>query len=219
MRNVNLTSVGMKKNRQSPFARRNGPPASEEPIQTDSCLPGMNSPDHQPLGSGRLAGLQGLATILAEANHALNVTLLYGDAETQRWAADAFEEVAKLAVGHEIRPMWWNLDNLSAPGVLAGAVSTAIRADVIVVATRATEGMPLPFYVWVSGWLSHRPQGAGALIALLGVPETPSRHPGRVGQYLRAVAQQGRLVHFVQNHTSRKSDQPGHYSHAVYAAG
>ena len=61
---------------------------------------------------------------------------------------------------------------MSDPAVLAGAVSKAMRADVIMVAIRATEGFPLPFYVWVGSWLPHRLRGKGELVALVAPPQS-----------------------------------------------
>jgi hypothetical protein len=82
---------------------------------------------------------------------------------------------------------------LNQPAVLAGAISTALRADVLMVAIRATEGFPLPFYVWVDSWLPHRSPGKAALVALITLPERPSLPIDRGREYLRAVARQGRL--------------------------
>ena len=62
----------------------------------------------------------------------------------------------------------------------------------IVVASRCG-GLPLPFYVWVNLWWPHRPESAGALVALIGKPEPNAPRAGRVGEYLRAVAQQARM--------------------------
>src|ERR1051326_8244117 len=83
--------------------------------------------------------------------------------------------------------------NVAAPGVPAAAVSTAMRADVIIVAARAGEGMPLAFYTWINAWLPNRFQSGGVLAALLGKAECSDARPGRVGEYLREVARQGRM--------------------------
>lgn len=123
----------------------------------------------------------------------LNVALVYEDAQTREWAGEAYERVGKMAGKQGIRPTWWNLANLGDPGVLAAAVSTAMRADVIVVAARAGEGMPLAFYAWINAWLPNRFHGGGVLTALLGKAERASARPTRVGEYLREVARQGRM--------------------------
>ena len=118
---------------------------------------------------------------------------VYEDTETREWAGKVYDRVSKLAGRQTVRPTWWRLSNLNSPGVLAAAVSTAMRADVIVVSVRAAEGLPLPFYAWTNTWSQHRFQTAGLLVALLGAPEQPSQKSGRVGDYLRAVAREARL--------------------------
>jgi hypothetical protein len=136
--------------------------------------------------------LEKLITI-SPTGSSLNVALIYEDAQTREWAREAYERVAKLAGTQGVRPTWWNLDNLGEPGVLAAAVSTAMRADVIVLAARAGEGMPLAFYTWINAWLPNRFQSGGLLAALLGKAERSSARPVRVGDYLREVARQGRM--------------------------
>lgn len=128
----------------------------------------------------------------------LNVLVIYQDATTRKWARDVCERVTR-AVGREaIRSTWWKLDELNQPAVLAGAVSKAMRADVIVVAIRASEGFPVPFYWWTCSWLPHRVQETGALVALLTLPERPGPYMNRAREYLRAVARQGRLDFLVE---------------------
>lgn len=127
------------------------------------------------------------------AGYGLNVTFLYEDATTRKWAREVFERATKVAGEQSMRATWWKINDLSASGVLAGAVSTAMRADVIVIATTGTEGLPLPFYVWINSWLEHRSAGTGAMVALLGATEKPTAQSGRLVAYLGQVAKQGRL--------------------------
>jgi hypothetical protein len=133
------------------------------------------------------------AAASSDATYALNLTVVYEDSLTRQWATDVHERVTKVA-GHEgVHATWWRISDLCEPGVLAGAVSTTLRADVIIVAIRAVEGLPLPFYVWVKEWLPHRIPSAGALVALLPAFKGRDSRAGRVGQYLRAVAGQSRM--------------------------
>ena len=79
-----------------------------------------------------------------EVSSGLNLSIVYEDAGSREWASDICRRVGQL-VGQEIvRSTWWRLGDLSEPAVLAGAVSTAMRADIIVVALKAAEGLPLP---------------------------------------------------------------------------
>jgi len=134
-----------------------------------------------------------------EPGYGLNFVLIYEDSETRKWARDIFDRVAKLGGDDNTRATWWRLNELSIPVVLAGAVSTALRADVIVVATRATEGLPLPFYLWTKAWLPHRAKGPGALIALLPREMRKAPKTGRVKEFLRGTAELGRLDFLVEH--------------------
>ena len=126
-------------------------------------------------------------------HYALNLTVLYEEAHSRNWARAVVSRVEKVLGARAVRCTWWSMADLHHPGVLAGAVSKAMRADLIVVAARQTEGIPLPFYVWVNSWLPHRLPKSGALVALLGRPEPRDLRSDRMQKYLRAVARRGRL--------------------------
>ena len=145
-----------------------------------------------PSRSEWLARLDSVVRGLVGGRQGPSATFLYQDDETREWAREAYQRMAKLARNEGVRASWWKINDLSAPGILAGAVSSAVRSDVIVVASRCG-GLPLPFYVWVNLWWPHRPESAGALVALIGKPEPNAPRAGRVGEYLRAVAQQARM--------------------------
>jgi hypothetical protein len=133
-----------------------------------------------------------------ENGFGLNMVLVYEDAQTRQWAREVYDRAASTAGSECVRATWWKMGDLCEPGVLAGAASTAMRADFIVIATRAAEGLPLPVYFWVKQWLPHRCQRVGALVALLGIPQGNGSKPGRVGEYLRGIAAVGRLDFQVQ---------------------
>jgi hypothetical protein len=121
------------------------------------------------------------------------VTVVYEDEPTRQWAREVCERVAKLLGNEAVRGTWWKMSGLAEPAVLAGAVSMAMRADVLVVAIHAAEGLPLPFYVWTEAWLPHRAGVDVALVALITIPERPSLQLERAREYLRSVARQGRF--------------------------
>jgi hypothetical protein len=146
----------------------------------------------------QICRLDKLVIVSNDATAALNITMVYEDDQTREWAREAFERVNKLAGKQPVRPTWWKLSKLSDPGVLAASVSTAMRADVIVVAVRASEGMPLPFYAWTNSWSPNRHQINGVLVALLGSPEPRNKRSGRVAAYLQTIARQARLDFLVE---------------------
>jgi hypothetical protein len=178
------------------------------------------SPKKESLDSESIARLEKLVTVSPKGGTALNVALVYEDAETREWARQAYERVAKLTGKQGAKPTWWNLENLGAPGVLAAAVSTAMRADVIVVTARAGEGMPLAFYTWINAWLPNRFQSGGVLAAILGKTERSSARPGRVGEYLREVARQGRMNFLIETRKLRnEGNRAKGLAHSRFANG
>ena len=132
-------------------------------------------------------------TLPSNPQATLKAVIVYEDLETREWAQEAHDRLARLAGDHPVRATWWKLNNLFEPGVLAAAVSTAMRAEVIIVAVRSEEGLPLPFYAWVNNWLPHRPRQGGMLAALIGSASGCGAGSSRVGAYLKSVADEGNL--------------------------
>jgi hypothetical protein len=143
--------------------------------------------------TNHIASLDKLVFVSPKQGSSINFVAVYEDEITREWAREAHEQVISLSGNNTVRPTWWKLNNLSEPGVLAAAVSTSMRADVLVIATHATEGLPLPFYVWVKSWVPHRLQPGGVLVALLGKPKVKRAEFGRVGDYLRGIAGLSRM--------------------------
>lgn len=114
----------------------------------------------------------------------LNGLVIYEDAQTRDWAASALTRVAPSAAG-ALKTTWWRLDDLSSPGVVAGAVSSALRANIIVVAVRTGGNFPLPFYVWASSAMPHRAVVGGTLFGLIGASGEE-----RARDYLSALGRQ-----------------------------
>jgi hypothetical protein len=121
-----------------------------------------------------------------------SVAFIYQDIATREWSREIYARISKLAGDQPVRTSWWKINDLSAPGILAGAVTSAVRADMIVIASRA-EGLPLPFYVWVNLWWPHRSQMPGTLVALISAPTQVASGVGSVSEYLPIVAQQANM--------------------------
>jgi hypothetical protein len=143
--------------------------------------------------ANRILSLEKLVTGLPTAEYVMNVTVMYDDAQTRAWAGEIYQKVQAVAGGNSVQGTWWKLADLCQPGVLAGAVSKAIRSDMIVVGVRESEGLPLPFYFWVNAWLPYRVQRSGALVALLGAPNPRHAQTGRLKKFLRVVARRARM--------------------------
>jgi hypothetical protein len=128
----------------------------------------------------------------------LNIVLVYEDERTHRWSREVLARVREIAGDRSVRSTCWNIADFKESGVLAGAVSMAMKADIIVAAICDTKKMRLPFYMWVESWLPNRVQRLGALVALVGECEENAGETGTVGSYLHAVARQGHLDFLIE---------------------
>jgi len=126
--------------------------------------------------------------------------LVYQDPLTREWASQAHAKLEQVAGARNLCSTWWKVGDFSHPGVLAGAVSKAMQAELIVIAVRGSEGLPLPFYFWVNAWLPHHLSGNGILIGLLGATNPGEPESGRIREYLRSIARHGRFQFFLAEH-------------------
>jgi hypothetical protein len=140
-----------------------------------------------------ILSLEKLVTGLPASEYEMNVTVIYQDSQSNKWAGEVYQKLETLLGARTVRGTWWNIADLVEPGVLAGAVSKAMRSDMIIIAVSASEGLPLPFYYWVNAWLPNRVARAGALVGLLGAPVPHTPESGRLRKYLRTVARRSRM--------------------------
>lgn len=174
-----------------------------------SGVKSVAAPTAEPKARERITPVEGAARAGARGSCPLEVTVVYEDSASRRWACQFCDRVVELVGRDAVRSAWWKLGDLGEPAVLAGAVSTALRADVIIVTVRAAEGLPLPFYVWVDSWLPHHAPGTAALVALIAMPDNPGSQLDRASQYLRTVARQGRMdFHIEERKLSAEATTP-----------
>ena len=132
------------------------------------------------------------------ADYHLNIVLVYEDERTHRWSREVLARVREVAGEQSVRSTCWNIADFKESGVLAGAASMAMKADIIVAAFCETKKMRLPFYIWVESWLPNRVLRPGALVALVGECEENPGEADTVGGYLRAVARQAQLDFLIE---------------------
>lgn len=143
--------------------------------------------------ANQIVNLEKLITGLPTREYELKVTVIYEDSSTRKWAGEVYQGIEATLGAKAVRGTWWKVSDLAQPGVLAGAVSRAMRSDMIVISVRGSEGLPLPFYYWVNSWLPHRMGSTGALVALLGAPIPHNSESGRLRRFLRTVARRARM--------------------------
>lgn len=122
-----------------------------------------------------------------------NIAVVYQDPFTLDWAMRECQRVTRLSGDLSARSSWWKVRYLRSPELLCDAVQAARTADVIMVSVRAFEVPPPVLQEWTEAWLACRPQHAGALIALIGVPQPARRQSSYTQEYWRAAAGRGRL--------------------------
>ena len=138
------------------------------------------------------------SALRAQAEYVLTITMVYQDLATREWAADVQDLVAQSVGEGSTRAASWRISDLARPSVLAEAIRSAARADVVVVAVSAAEELPRELYAWIEAWLPRRVGGKGALVALIGLPEAASQRAARVQDYFQAVAREAWLGFFPQ---------------------
>ena len=137
--------------------------------------------------------LEKLVTGFPTTEGTMAVTIVYDASSTREWAGEVYQTIQTIVGSKAVKGTWWNVADLGQPGVLAGAVSRAMRSDMVVVAVSSSEGLPLPFYFWVNAWLPHRVAGPGALVGLISAPTQKTSQSGRIKRYLQTVARRGRM--------------------------
>jgi hypothetical protein len=125
--------------------------------------------------------------------YSLKVAIIHHDESTRALASLVLGRASQSAGMRSFQCTWWNIDNLLHARVLDDAVQAAIAADLIIVALSLPGELPPGLCVWVDFWLPRRPQGSGALVALIGVPEQSSLASAQARDYLRAVARRAHM--------------------------
>lgn len=162
-----------------------------------------------PLGT---SPLEETAPAAARAlDYALNVVLVYQDEQTRSWAEEVCARVGNVVGGEAVRTSWHRIGEFNHVARLSDAVAQARHGDVIVVAIRAADALPFPFYLWADTWLEAGPHETGALVALIGLPDRPDAQTEQSKQYLVALAKRGGLAFMAEERKLApvSADSPG----------
>jgi hypothetical protein len=144
----------------------------------------------------RVAPFNEVPIARAEDKPALNVTMVYEDSTTWEWATETWGRVTQMAGEENLSVASWSISSLDWPEMFAEAISSAARADVIVIAVSATDRLPIDLCVWIGAWVSRRAGRPGALVALIGLPRKPEFQTFSTQDFLRMVAHKGGLDFF-----------------------
>jgi hypothetical protein len=146
------------------------------------------------LHSARKEGLSaGGVAASDESDYKLKVAVMHHDEPTRALAGLVLQRAAQSVDMRSFHCAWWSMDELLDSRVLDQAVQSAVEADLIVVSVRVPGELPAGLCVWIDFWLPRRPQGSGALMALIGGQEEPCFDSAPARDYLRAVARRAHL--------------------------
>ena len=123
----------------------------------------------------------------------LKICATYQDTLSREWTRTVLNRTAYLVGSESLQCTWWKMDFLSHPLVLTEAVKAAAQADVLIVAVQGTDTVPEELAHWTDEWLVQRREKAGALIALVGLPDRADSPAPVTLEYLRRAATQGGL--------------------------
>lgn len=133
---------------------------------------------------------------LLETEPVLNVVMVYQEELTRDWAVEALDQMTRTAGRENLRSTAWRMDDLAYPRILREAAWSAAQADIIVVSVSVADELPPELCKWIDNWLPLRAQRAGALMALIGLPEQSGSRTFRAQEYLRTVARSGQMDFF-----------------------
>ena len=97
----------------------------------------------------------------------LQISVVYQDEMARQWASRAVEEAAAVVGGDSVSCSWWDMHKLTNRAIGAEAFSGGHAADIIIVAVRAADRLPVGFYIWLSSFLEQRFCRDGLLVALV----------------------------------------------------
>jgi len=130
--------------------------------------------------------------------YVLNIAAIHEDSLPREWSTRVSHRAIQLVGPRCVRTARWTVGALHEPGALKDAILAAIEADILVVSVSAAGEMPLDVNRWIDLWLPRRAQRAGALVAVIGVPQQASAASARIRDYLRDVASLARLDFLLQ---------------------
>src|SRR6185436_10810805 len=96
--------------------------------------------------------------------------------------------VAELGVDVQLRCSMWKFEVLRIPKLRRIAVSDAVEADVIVVATGSSGEVSAEVKQWIESWVPEKRGQTAALVALLQAAAMESIDPAAAEKYLKTAA-------------------------------
>jgi len=137
---------------------------------------------------------------IEEENHPVNVLVAYEDFAAGSRAMAMLKRVdSQSGQPGQLVHMMWRFDVLADESFFELAVSEALAADIIVIATREGKSLPRRIRDWIARWLLLKKRRPLALVATLDYQPVQASSQGCVLPYLAKLARYGKLQFFVND--------------------
>jgi hypothetical protein len=134
-------------------------------------------------------------------DNAFHVVIIYEDYASGSSALDTYQRLlSEFGREFDFRISVWRLDVMRDSKLMQDAVSNAVKADAIILATRWDE-LPIEIKQWVDAWAVQKRGQAAVLIALLDSTSVVDR-PSAVRGYLAKAAASAGMNFLVQEISS-----------------
>ena len=129
----------------------------------------------------------------AARRYVLKIAAVHDGRLPWEWTTRVYLHAMRLLGPNRVQASRWTVESLNQPSDRMNAALAAIEADILVVSLSATRELPNSINRWVDSWLPYRPERAGLLMAILGVPQQPGHFLSRIHEYFHDVASVARL--------------------------
>jgi len=138
-----------------------------------------------------LSSVKGAVDVASEP---ITISIIYGDAKSREDAAKLCQRLAhNLKSDFHFQLKWWQFDSLQDSKAAKAATFATTRADLVIVSTRAGQGLPRKVKAWMKTSLSRRKNRDGALVALIRMAKDLSKSVTPVLDILCSMARHAKM--------------------------
>jgi hypothetical protein len=132
----------------------------------------------------------------SQSRYELKVLVVYEEIYMGLQGKEVFDLIEREAGGGAAQLTVWRFDIIGSPTMARSAARQAAEADVIIVAPRNPDTVPMQVRAWLEHWSAHRQNGHGALVALLDARTAATGRPSQVAMLLQRAAQRASMSYF-----------------------
>jgi hypothetical protein len=146
--------------------------------------------------------------------YGLQIVVIYEDSLPQEWGMQVSRRAIHLVGPRSVHTVCWSVADLAGSAAMEAATEAAIAADILVITVSGAGALPPNVDRWIDSWLPCRLERAGALVAVIGVPQQSNAFPARIRDYLRDVASLAHLD-FMPHERGLPLAHPGYWDAGI----